>query len=311
MTLSKLAQLAHVSVSTVSKAFSMSSEIHPETREMIFSIAKEHGCFRKYYKAKYPKYVIAIICPEFKYSEAISAAQQRLAELGCEICVASTDFSKKMEMDLLHYYDHYAGVDGVLVIDSHTEFGDSYALPIVAVSSRPQAKWSVQVDRKDSIRELIEYFRHKKAEPIAFIGEPLSTAHYFLENCPEGKAVHAQSRFEKGGYEGMQRLLESPDRPRAVICAYDYMAMGAMRCIRDHGLRIPEDIAVVGANNTHQCPYLDPPLTSIDTQMKEGCRIAAEKLVSILKGEPFEEKTVLASKIHWRKSTEIGGIENE
>ncbi len=305
MTLSKLAKLAHVSVSTVSKAFSMSPEIHPDTREMIFAIAKEQGCFKKYYKAKYPKYVVAIICPEFKYSEAISAAQQRLSELGCEIFVATTNFSPKTEMELLHYYDHYAGVDGILVIDSHTDFGDTYTLPIVAVSSRPKAKLSVQADRSAAMAELVDYFGQKGATPIAFIGEPLSTGWCFTKTCPEGKIQIAQSRLEKGGYEGMERLLESGERPRAVICAYDYMAMGAMRCIRDRGLKIPEDIAVAGVNNTHQCPYLDPPLTSIDTRMNEACRLAAEKLVAFLKGEPYEEKTVLSPQVCWRKSTEL------
>ena len=65
MTLSKLAKLAHVSVSTASKAFSESPDISSETREMIFSIAKAQGCFKKFYNAKYPKLVIAVIAPEF------------------------------------------------------------------------------------------------------------------------------------------------------------------------------------------------------------------------------------------------------
>ena len=80
MTLSKIAALAHVSVPTVSKAFSMSSEVNEQTREIIFDIAKKHGCFRKYYNAKYPKHVIAVICPEFKsryYSRVLSLLQEK------------------------------------------------------------------------------------------------------------------------------------------------------------------------------------------------------------------------------------------
>ena len=82
ITLSRIAKLAHVSVSTVSKAFSMSPEVSEQTREMIFDIAKDHGCFKKYYKAKYPKHVIAVLCPEFKsrlYSQALSNLQAYLA----------------------------------------------------------------------------------------------------------------------------------------------------------------------------------------------------------------------------------------
>lgn len=312
MTLSKLAQLAHVSVSTVSKAFSMSPEIHPETREMIFELAKEHGCFRKYYKAKYPKYVVAIICPEFKYSEAISAAQQRLAELGCEICVASTDFSQKNEMDLLHYYDRYTEVDGIIVIDGNIDYSGVYNLPIVNVSSwNNKAPLKVGVDCKTAYDEMIAYFRAQSAEPVAYICEPLTGELEFVAACPDGQIVRSQYRFEKGGYDAMERLLQAENRPRSVICAYDYMAIGAMRCAQDHGLRIPQDIAIAGKNNIHQDPYLQPALTSIDTKMKESCRVAAEKIVAYLKGEPIEKETVISAEICWRESTDLGGKRDE
>lgn len=307
MTLSKLAKLAHVSVSTVSKAFSMSNEIHPETREMIFAVAKEHGCFKKYYKAKYPKPVIAILCPEFKYAEAVSAAQQRLAELGCEISVASTDFSPKTEMELLQYYDRYTEVDGVIIIDGRVDSYDSYDLPIVEVSGHAEAKLRVNVSCEAGMREAIEYFESKQATPIAYIGELLTgeSKRYFEAFCPQGIVELAKDRFEKGGYQAMENLLKLKERPRAVICAYDYLAIGAMRCIQDHGLSVPEDVAVMGINNTHSCPYIEPPLSSIDTHINDGCRIAADILLACLMGEPYEEETVMPTKVCYRHSTEL------
>ena len=51
ITLSKLAKLANVSVSTASKAFSGSPEVNEETRQLVFRVAKEHGCFKKFYNA--------------------------------------------------------------------------------------------------------------------------------------------------------------------------------------------------------------------------------------------------------------------
>lgn len=61
ITLSKIAKLANVSVSTASKAFSGSTEVNEETREMIFDIAKKNECFKRFYNVKYPELVIAII----------------------------------------------------------------------------------------------------------------------------------------------------------------------------------------------------------------------------------------------------------
>ena len=98
MTLTKIAQLAHVSVSTASKAFSMSNDVNEQTREKIFEIARENGCFKKYYRAEYPRFVIAVICPEFKsthYAHLLSLIQKHLSENNCEICVAATDFSDR------------------------------------------------------------------------------------------------------------------------------------------------------------------------------------------------------------------------
>ena len=64
MTMRELAKLANVSVSTVSKAFHDAEDISEETRNLVFETAKQYGCFGKFYKVKFPKQVIAFICPE-------------------------------------------------------------------------------------------------------------------------------------------------------------------------------------------------------------------------------------------------------
>ena len=64
MTLSKLAQLANVSVSVVSKAFSGRDDVSESMREHVFVVAREHGCFEQFYHAPYDKPVVAVIIPE-------------------------------------------------------------------------------------------------------------------------------------------------------------------------------------------------------------------------------------------------------
>ena len=66
MTLRELAALTNYSVSTVSKAFHGAEDISESTREEIFAVAREYGCFGKYYKDKYQKKIIAVICPELR-----------------------------------------------------------------------------------------------------------------------------------------------------------------------------------------------------------------------------------------------------
>ena len=107
MTLTKLAKIANVSVSTASKAFSGSDEVNNETKEMIFEVAREYGCFKKFYNAKYPKLMIAVIAPEFKsayYSRYLTLLQENLEGRNCELCVSTTDFSVEREEELVEYY---------------------------------------------------------------------------------------------------------------------------------------------------------------------------------------------------------------
>jgi len=66
---------------------------------------------------------------------------------------------------------------------------------------------------------------------------------------------------ETGGYRAMQQLLTC--RPDAIFAASDIMAIGAMRALREAGLRVPDDVAVVGFDDLPQSAYSDPPLTTV------------------------------------------------
>lgn len=318
ITLSKLAKLCHVSVSTVSKAFSMSDEVNEQTREEIFRVAREYGCFKKYYKAKYPKTVIAVICPEFQsrfYSDALTALQRCLSALHCEICVASTDFSPEKRQELLQYYNRYTTVDGIIVIDGHVELDADMELPVAVVGSiaTGQADIAISTNYLPALADAVAYFKEKDAS-LGFIGDPYTggklrklkalAEETQIPLAPE-HIVQTGQRFEAGGYEAMEQLLARDTRPRAVVCGYDYLAMGAIRCACDHGLSVPEDMAVLGMDNIHESAFLNPPLSSIDFRIDEACRLAAEALMARLMGEKHTAPATLPSRLYLRRSTEL------
>ncbi len=78
----------------------------------------------------------------------------------------------------------------------------------------------------------------------------------------------------------MGRLLALPSPPDGVFCYNDPLAMGAMDCILDAGLRVPEDVAVIGCGNLHYDSSLRVPLSSVDQQSVEMGKRAA-KLVCV------------------------------
>ena len=320
ITLSRIAKLANVSVSTASKAFSMSNEVSEETRQVIFDIAKQHGCFKKYYKAKYPRYVIAVICPEYTsryYCEALALIQKCLADFNCETVVASTGYSEQTERDLVDYYSRYTTVDGIIFIGSPS-ISDVDIPHAVVFSGESHAEYTkctihAKSDYYDKIYEIIGYYLSKGVTDIGFVGETLAMqkSRHFIKSYKEqisGKepvVSITEKRFEEGGYEAMQRLFEQNRVPRAPICAYDYMAIGAMKCIKDHGLKIPDDVAVVGMDDLPESAYLSPPLASVDTNIKQACTSAAAELMNYLLGNPYRDRVIVSSKLHLRESAMI------
>ena len=82
-------------------------------------------------------------------------------------------------------------------------------------------------------------------------------------------------RGERGGYDATMKLLANKNRPDGIFCFNDPVALGAMRAILDRGLRIPEDVAVVGCGNLSYSDFLRVPLSSVDQGSKKIGKVAA------------------------------------
>ena len=78
----------------------------------------------------------------------------------------------------------------------------------------------------------------------------------------------------------MMTRFSDKERPTAILCYNDLVALGALQQLRQMGLRVPEDVAVIGCDNQFFCPFTAPPLTSIDMQTEEHARSAIRELLS-------------------------------
>ena len=111
---------------------------------------------------------------------------------------------------------------------------------------------------------------------------------------------------KQGGAEAMRQLLSLEPRPDGLFCFNDPLAMGAMNYALDHGVRIPQDLAVVGCGNLHYDDSLRVPLSSIDQHSRrigeEAARIALRILNS--KAPPKPETLVLQPELIVRESTQ-------
>ena len=97
----------------------------------------------------------------------------------------------------------------------------------------------------------------------------------------------------ESGFQAMHSLLSKQRRPTAVFVASDVVAMGAMEAIRQYGLRIPEDIALVGFDNIPWAAYLNPPLTTIRVPAHALGWSAGHLLIQSLDNETLEQDHVI------------------
>ena len=149
----------------------------------------------------------------------------------------------------------------------------------------------VTVDNVEGTRIGVAHLLQLGHRDVALLGGPLrhSTATerrqgYELALREAGRAIRADLIYngdfrEGGGYEGMNALLALPRRPTAVFVANNLMTLGAFRALHEAGVRIPEEVAVVGFDDMPWATSLNPPLTAMSQPSQEIGSSAADLLL--------------------------------
>ncbi|MEV4020717.1 LacI family DNA-binding transcriptional regulator [Nonomuraea angiospora] len=152
-------------------------------------------------------------------------------------------------------------------------------------------------------RHLLEH-GHRR---IGFVGGPLDITPVRLRAAGWRRALQEADVETKtglveegelsleGGYDAALRLLSSPSRPTALFASIDGQAIGAMRAAADLGLRVPEDVAVVGFDGAREAAYTVPGLSTISQPIDEMARHATETLVGAIESEGVEPVTKIFS----------------
>jgi len=101
---------------------------------------------------------------------------------------------------------------------------------------------------------------------------------------PNGLVAHAEFGVD-GGRAAMAALLDKDDPPTAVICSSDLMAIGALREVTARGLRVPEDLSIVGFDGIEAAGWIDPPLTTVEQPILDIARTAVSTLRGLIGGQ--------------------------
>ena len=298
MNLSKLAQLANVSISTVSKAFSDSHEISQQTKEMIFDVAKKYGCFDKYYKPVYLKKVIAVICPEMlgiHYTQMATFLSEKISSRKGTMLLSIDEFSGEKNQELIDYYTKFCKADGIIVIEPSSVIKNNTDIPIVQIGSDNEAKNvdCVNVVINEAMDNAFDYLLKNNYKKIGFVGEKYAQPEYeyfnsaserFNVNVSKKHISISNMRFYDAGYYGVEEFIKNKDIPDVIFAAYSHIAVGILQRLKEEKLSVPKDVSVICMDDISSVPYSDIKLSSIKMHLDEVCDTALDLLYQKIDG---------------------------
>jgi DNA-binding LacI/PurR family transcriptional regulator len=210
-------------------------------------------------------------------------------------------------------------VEGLAVIAPLTSAHDALATlptgtPVVAVEGDPEANMSVvTVDQVAGARLATEHLLAAGYETVFHVAGPPEwleargrTAGWTAALQDAGADVTPPLSGDwsaRSGYQAGQVLSQIPDA-RAIFVANDHMALGLLRALHDRGRRVPEEVAVVGFDDTPESAYFIPPLTTVRQDFQRVGRAAVQLLVGQLTGgKSRPEQVVIDPELVCRQST--------
>jgi DNA-binding LacI/PurR family transcriptional regulator len=322
-----IARLAQVSHSTVSRALQSSPLVNKQTAEKIQQIARESG-----YRASAVArglvtkrtrtigLVVTTVADPFA-SEVVSGIEQAANDHGYSVFLADSNADPDREKKVVQSFAERR-VDGIVVTSSrvgalYLPLLSEMMVPIILVNNQHPGEFvhSVMIRNVEGSRAASAHLIQLGHRRIAYIGdeygyqsdtERLEGYRETLEAANIAVLPELLTRGDgkpEAAVRAMDRLLALADPPTAVFCYNDMSALGAIQSIRAHGLRVPEDISVVGFDDIFFSTYMQPPLTTVRQPMRKMGLLAMQSLFKLMSGEESEISIKVDAELIVRGST--------
>jgi DNA-binding LacI/PurR family transcriptional regulator len=330
VTIKDIARQLGISKSTVSRALSEHSDVNPETRKKVLELANklnyQPNAIALHLKQQ-RTHTIGVVIPEIInrfFAQAIGGIQKVANMAGYHVMICQSDDSYISERKNLQGL-FAMRVDGVIVsLSSETDRTDHFDvwmqknIPLVFFDRIPEEINVSQVftDNYDISFEGTEHLIEQGCKRIAIIAGPqnLSNSRNRLKGYKDAMDKHGipvkESNIIHGSFRGAnieeytRYLINLQPRPDGIFAINDTAAIEMMHVIKKNGLKIPDDIAVLGFNNENICRMVEPSLSSIDHSPIEMGSLAAEMLLrKIETGNLTPEKRLVKGSLVVREST--------
>lgn len=322
-----IARAANVSHPTVSRALSHSPLVKGETAERIRQIAASLGyrpsAIARSLASKKTKtigVVVTSIADPF-IADVVSGIEETANDHGYSVFLANSNANPEREVRVVHSF-HERRVDGILVTASrvgalYVPLLSELKVPIVLINNQHPDEfiYSVMIDNLKASTQVMKHLIGLGHRRIAYIGDQagfLSDTERFA-GYRQGLAfagypflpelvVHGDGKPE-GGRQAMDKLLTLPVPPTAVFCYNDMSALGALRALYAHGVKVPDDISLVGFDDLAIASYTSPQLTTVSQPKQQMGRMAMDTMLKLISGVDAKANIKVEGALIIREST--------
>ena len=332
VTIFDIAKKMGISPSTVSRALNDHPYISQQTKLKVKKIAEELD-FSPNSIAKSLKNnsttTIGVIVPDIKhdfFSSAISGIEEAAYNAGYSIIVCQSNDSLEREIINTNVLLHQRIAGVIVSISLHTGHGDHFkkfmnrGIPLVFFdrSCDDVVASKVIIDDSKSAFNAVDYLIKKGRKRIAHLGGPQILSIYrkrlegYMQALKNAGLTYKEEFVlfgdvhEKDGYKALDILFKKGLIPDAVFTINDDVAIGALQRIKEEGLKIPEDIAIIGFSNTKISSVVNPSITTVNQPSFEMGKKASDILIELIEinNRMIEPKTiVLKTELIVREST--------
>ncbi|WP_123041980.1 LacI family DNA-binding transcriptional regulator [Cohnella candidum] len=331
VTIKDIAKKAGVSITTVSRALNGYDDVNETTRRKVTELAQQMGyspnMAARSLIMKKTKTLGLLLSGITRNSakdniafEVLCGMNDRAGELNYDLVLFSTT-PQKQKVKSYKALCHERGVDGVIIMGIRLD--DPYLNEIITsdiacvLIDIPLKGPQVGFATSDNVGGAYRATRHlleNGHRNIGFINGH-SQAHVSIQRLDGFKQALAEAGLslddsllldgsfsEEGGKEAAYQLLSKRPDVTAIFCASDLMALGAMQAVRGLGLRIPEDISIIGFDNINVTEYSTPALTTVHQNKYELGYHSAQMLIDLLEGRNVQTQLTLPTELVRRGS---------
>lgn len=309
-TIDDVARLAGVSTATVSRTLNAPDRVRAPTVETVRNAVDTLGYtphFGGRALASNKTNTIGAVIPTMEnaiFARGLQAMQERLAEAGVTLLVATSDYDPEKELEQIRALIS-RGIDGLMLI-GFARPKKTYALLasqnvsfVTAWNYNQESQFRcVGFDNRAAINAPAEHLisgGHKRIAMISGVMQGNDRATERVEGVRDALARHnldlPSHYLVEVPYEleaaklATEKIMANSPRPTAIVCGNDVIAAGALIYARNVGIRVPEDVSVTGFDDLDLAVVVDPPLATVHVPHREMGRTVAEMLLKTRDGE--------------------------